>query len=72
MLTSEDSSDVTELDVLFDEADHRIPSHVFYQANQGSADLCICPSDTDVAVALLHLMPLLKLSTLAKACMKAG
>ena len=40
MLTSEGSSDVPELDVLFEEAD-RIPSHTFYQANQGSANLCI-------------------------------
>ena len=32
MLKSEGSSDVPELDILFDEADHRIPSHTFYQA----------------------------------------
>ena len=72
MLTSEGSSDVSELDVLFEEADHRILSHIFYQANQGSTNLCIYSSDTGVAVALLHPMPLLKLSTLAEVWMKAG
>ena len=51
MLTSEGSSDVPELDVLFEEADHRIPSHTFYKANQGSTNLCIYSSYTDVEVA---------------------
>ena len=72
MLTSEDSNDVPELGVVFEEADHRIPSRTFYQANQGSANLCNYLCDTDVAVALLHHMPLLKLSTLAEVWMKAG
>ena len=58
MLTSEGSSDVSELDALLEEADPRIPSHIFYQANPGSANLCMYSSDTDVAVALVHLMPL--------------
>ena len=57
MLKSEGSSDVPEIDVLFEEADHTIPCHTFYKANQGSTNLCIYSSDTDVAVALLHLMP---------------